>query len=282
MERHPIGSSRATDSSDGEAPVGGLPPLLAKQGKFSGWATFIGMHPITAGVILIFPSRVRTAIDHGNWVPFWETLAPTLVMVTVFIIASLVDPGFVRIAEDAESRSDEPWCSVCKHGCPPRAVHCKSCNRCVARWDHHCPFLGQCVGARNHKWFLAFLGIGAYTMFVVSCELFTCLTYRRTFTWAQVFTKNGFPCLLMLMCAFMGLIAAVLFPFHLFLGSTNQTSRELFKTETCWYLRKRPSPSGRWNQYDKGLVFNMKEWLTANGDTRWRSSGERDVCYAMV
>ncbi|KAL0057793.1 hypothetical protein AAF712_015551 [Marasmius tenuissimus] len=39
---------------------------------------------------------------------------------------------------------------------PHRAHHCRACGTCVLKYDHHCPWIGQCVGARNHKFFLNF------------------------------------------------------------------------------------------------------------------------------
>lgn len=40
---------------------------------------------------------------------------------------------------------------------PPRAHHCRICKRCVRRMDHHCPWINNCVGERNQKYFLQFL-----------------------------------------------------------------------------------------------------------------------------
>ncbi|KAI5686864.1 DHHC palmitoyltransferase [Leishmania braziliensis] len=46
------------------------------------------------------------------------------------------------------------FCPICATYKPPRAHHCSRCNCCVLKYDHHCPWLGQCVGFFNYKNYL--------------------------------------------------------------------------------------------------------------------------------
>ena len=64
-------------------------------------------------------------------------------------------------------------CHVCRTARAPatRAKHCTTCDRCIARYDHHCPWVGACIGAHNHRAFVAFaLGVvGASAAFNLAC-----------------------------------------------------------------------------------------------------------------
>ncbi|PNY04629.1 putative S-acyltransferase [Trifolium pratense] len=48
-------------------------------------------------------------------------------------------------------------CSYCSVEQPPRAKHCHDCDKCILQFDHHCVWLGNCIGQGNHCQFWWYL-----------------------------------------------------------------------------------------------------------------------------
>jgi hypothetical protein len=46
------------------------------------------------------------------------------------------------------------FCGTCLRIKHERSHHCRACGRCVLKMDHHCPWLSNCIGFRNYKYFL--------------------------------------------------------------------------------------------------------------------------------
>jgi palmitoyltransferase len=48
-------------------------------------------------------------------------------------------------------------CEICGLKKHERTSHCRSCDKCVLRRDHHCIWIGNCVGYANNQYFVNFL-----------------------------------------------------------------------------------------------------------------------------
>ena len=68
----------------------------------------------------------------------------------------LTGPGGDRNKKKNKEEITCKWCPTCNIIKTPRVFHCKICDACISVHDHHCPWLGTCVGQRNHMYFMAY------------------------------------------------------------------------------------------------------------------------------
>ncbi|CAM5084686.1 unnamed protein product [Natator depressus] len=70
---------------------------------------------------------------------------------------------------------------------PVRSKHCGVCNRCIAKFDHHCPWVGNCVGAGNHRYFMGYL---FFLLFMICWMIYGCISYWGIHC-ETTYTKDG-------------------------------------------------------------------------------------------
>lgn len=101
----------------------------------------------------------------------------------LFFFSWLRDPGYLKKDEsidffDIVDKFDaNHLCPECEVIRTERSRHCNICNRCVERFDHHCPWINNCVGARNHGFFYCYILITIIYIVLVLLLCFLVLYY---------------------------------------------------------------------------------------------------------
>ena len=84
-----------------------------------------------------------------------------------FYICSISNPGIIRSTNitslkkkypyDFLFNNDEDFCKKCNFEKINRSKHCIICDKCIEKFDHHCIWVNNCIGAKNLKYFYYFI-----------------------------------------------------------------------------------------------------------------------------
>ncbi|KAJ7948151.1 S-acyltransferase [Quillaja saponaria] len=175
------------------------------------------------------------AVYIGEDVPKHSTLIVTFsVILTILVLSNLIlvsgiDPGI--IPRNGQASLEE-----------------------VEKFDHHCPWIGQCVGLRNYRFYLSFVMLAL--VFFVYIFSFSCWRVRqRMFKYGTGILGMFRICpetLALISVSFAGIgFLGGLSIYHVYLIATNQTAYENFRQR---YVDSK-------NPHNKGILSNFKEVL---------------------
>lgn len=197
--------------------------------------------------LIIWPSLLYVTHLRGGWA-FWTY--PVCVALTIYFLVRTMrtDPGVVHsrsldndkvlslLCTRGEPTEDD-YCTSCLVRKPLRSKHCRVCNQCVARFDHHCPWTGTCIGVGNHHLFVGYLvflagGVGSF--------------YRMC--WQMLPHPPAIVRAFMIVCTAPTIFVAAMVAFQAAQILSNTTNNE---------LRKRVKGEQMGNPYYMGIVRNI-------------------------
>ncbi|CAK1551299.1 unnamed protein product [Leptosia nina] len=198
------------------------------------WTLLLG----TTSLFFYFPCQYY--LHKHPWVPAYQGVITFFVLAN-FTLATFMDPGVIPKAPPDEDREDDfraplyrsveingitvrmKWCVTCKFYRPPRCSHCSVCNHCIETFDHHCPWVNNCIGRRNYRFFFFFLiSLSIHMLSIFGLSLYYIMNNNKTLTQVE-------PIVSMVIMGIIALLAIPIFGltgFHMVLVSRGRTTNE--------------------------------------------------------
>lgn len=219
----------------------------------------------------------RVSVELGWW---WNVVVAVALAVTVVFagMSALIDPGILprytapRASLDTDGlKSDTEtlvyhelnpqfllgkdvtatdgtvtfwkYCNTCEIFRPPRCSHCSRCDNCVEEFDHHCPWLSNCIGRRNYRWFVLFLASVTVFAFLVGA-LTALVVYLESKRLQTLFYQQAlvFDWLLLVMVVLAGTALAYMTAYHINAIRVNRTTAEQVKSSRGRLMPEQPNP----------------------------------------
>ncbi|KAH9514577.1 hypothetical protein Btru_025687, partial [Bulinus truncatus] len=138
------------------------------------------------------------------------------------------------LAADTKTGLKYRVCDYCEIMQPMRAKHCEDCNKCVRKFDHHCPWLEACIGERNHRFFWLFL-LSTFVL-IASTFYITWEAFEYRIFWTDWLEVNVILFVDLFILCIGGLVVMGLLVFHSYLMFKNGVKESAYGVR--WDVRK--------------------------------------------
>ncbi|XP_966647.3 palmitoyltransferase app [Tribolium castaneum] len=194
--------------------------------------------PIIGGLLFIFTmsSLLRTSLSDPGIIPRATPEEAAYVEKQIEVTNSANSPTYRPPPRTKEvlikgHTVKLKYCFTCKIFRPPRASHCSLCDNCVDRFDHHCPWVGNCVGRRNYRFFYMFIvSLAFLAVFIFACAIAHLILITKNEGQFLDAVKQSPPSVIVATICFFSVWSILgLAGFHTYLTTSNQTTNEDIK-----------------------------------------------------
>ena len=163
-------------------------------------------------------------------------------------------------------RHRKRFCYTCQIIRPIGSSHCKTCNICVEKFDHHCPWVGNCIGKNNYKYFFIFL-ILLNSFFIVTLISSLCFI---------IFNKKLISIYIVILSVLTMLFITTLLIYHIKFTCRNMSTYSNLKMKDTFILFGNPFSRRNckkncyltlFKKYIKRIDFNTKIKRTKESDS---------------
>ena len=142
------------------------------------------------------------------------------------------------------------FCIKCNVDQPLRSKHCNDCQACIATFDHHCEWTGNCVGEKNRPLFFLYLSVQVAELALFTFRPASIILAHGV--WASV-QSRPLLCVAVLVYGTFTIAVGSLYYYHVYFMIVNITTCEHWSNQgeyLSWdnityldgYSRKMPSP----------------------------------------
>mmetsp|Transcript_1019 Transcript_1019/g.1006 ORF Transcript_1019/g.1006 Transcript_1019/m.1006 type:complete len:353 (+) Transcript_1019:411-1469(+) len=201
------------------------------------------------------------------------------------------------------------YCDTCEMYRPPRSIHCDDCGACILVLDHHCPWVGSCIGKRNYRFFLLFVNsTGLMIAYFVICLIWNLHSMAQDFQandisivsvsqgWKESLKKSPYSIILLFLCVLFAVFVWLLCIYHHFLMCIRQTTNEHlkktfksgmnpFRKTYCRYFVKTCSKKKKkrlWKPRNEPKLFkSMRELIENDGLNQFELKNDEPDLFEM-